>query len=210
MSTMVRFIASSAVALLLTAASTLAAPTDAQVREFLAKIQDKDPSVRCAAWQNAGPMGARVVVPLGELTASPDPGIAKAAREALKVVAHYAARPGAEAERKAVSQALCRLLDKQYPVRTRAEAAYLLGLVGKAEAIAPLAACLSDPDVREDARMALERIPGKASEKALTQAMAKADPQFKKALQQSIRHRATSMKSVGTGKWPETSGGERR
>ena len=197
-------------ALVTAAASVLAAPSDAQIRDFLAKIQDKDPSVRCQAWRSAGPMGARVVIPLGELMASSDPGIAKAAREALKVVAHHSARPGAEAERKAVSQALCKLLSKQYPARTRADAAHLLGLVGKAEAVGPLAACLSDPAIREDARMALERIPGSASQKALAQAMAKADPQLKKALQQSIQHRSTARKLIGTGKWPETSGGERR
>lgn len=197
-------------ALMTASASALAAPSDAQVREFLEKIQDRDPSVRCQAWQSAGPMGARVVVPLGELMASTDPGIAKAAREALKVVAHYSARPGAEAERKAVSQALCKLLGKQYPARTRADAAHLLGLVGKAEAVAPLAACLSDPDIREDARMALERIPGNAAEKALTQAAAKADAQFKKALQQSLNHRRKTLKLIGTDPWPQTSGGERR
>jgi HEAT repeat protein len=199
-------------AALLAAASiqSCAAVSDAQLNDFLSRIKSPDADIRYQAWRSAGPMGAKAVVPLGELLASDNPSIAKAAGEALKVIVHHAGRPNASAERKAVSLALTKLLAKTYPVKVRREAANLLGFIGGSESLPALAKCLQDPDVREDARLAIERIPGSASLKVLKDALKTTPREFHPNLQQSIRHRTTPPSAIGTGKWPETSGGERR
>lgn len=156
------------------------------VREFIAKIQDDSADVRYAAWRGAGKIGAPVVVPLGELVASKDRGVAKAASEALNIIAHHASRPGAAAEKKAVSRALLRLLGRKRLHATRVKALELLALTGGDECVPRIARLLDNKKLREDARRALERIPGKASLHALIEALKKAPEEFRPAVIHSL------------------------
>jgi hypothetical protein len=171
-----------------------------EIKAFLARIQDANPDVRLAVVKEAGSVGAPAIMPLGGLMASVDKGVAKSAGEALQVIVYHADRPGAEPEKRAVSQALAQLLTADLPRKVRAEAAHLLGFVGGDEAVPPLARLLGDPETREEARLALERIPGSASTHALQNALRSAPADFKANLEQSLRHKQVSMKTVGTEK----------
>ena len=166
-------------------------------KDILDQLQSPDANTRLNAWKSAGPAGASVVSGLGDLMASPDKSIAKCATGALQTVAHYAARPGAAKEAQAVTTALLKLADSTRPRMVRAEALTLVGVVGDAHAVPILTKLLADKDVREEARMALERIPGSASLNALKKAMASAPDEYKGSIQQSIQVRSVPPQNLG-------------
>ncbi|MBN2311523.1 MAG: hypothetical protein JXR94_21275 [Candidatus Hydrogenedentes bacterium] len=159
------------------------------VSDLIAGISSDQADARIAAMQAAGPVGAPAVVPLGELAGSPSFFVAKAAQGALATIAAYAGRPGAESERAAVAAELTKLLDPKYPVATRREVLHQLSLTGGEPEVAAVAALLDDPELQDDARMALERIPGDASAEALAKAITLAPPEFRTRLFASLAHR---------------------
>jgi len=162
-----------------------------EVDEFLIRIQDESADVRYAAWKAAGPMGPRAVVPLGDLMAGGDRGVAKAATEALANIAHYSARPDAPAsERQAVASELIKLLSPDRPSGVRAEALHLLSCVGGAEAVDAAADLLTDPQLRDAARMALQRMPGKEATRALIEGLDAAATEFKPRIIEALGQRA--------------------
>ncbi len=158
------------------------------VSSLLDKIKSNDDQVRGAAWQTAGPCGAAAVPPLGILMADPEPENARAATRALGQIVRHAGRPGAEAERQAVTRELIALLAAGSP-KTQRDVLWMLSEIGRDEAVAAMAALLSDQDLREDARLTLERIPGAKAIQALHAAFGKAPERFKYALAQSLRAR---------------------
>lgn len=171
----------------------------ANVSQLINTIKTGNADARYAAWRAAGPAGAAAVAPLAELMASTDKGASRAATEALGRVAHYAARPTASpAERQSVVVELLRVASAPRPRTVRAEALHLLGFVGNGNMVPALARLLNDPEVREDARLALERIPGPQSQRALEDALRRAPADFRPNLQQSLANRRQTRASVGT------------
>jgi HEAT repeat protein len=168
-----------------------------ELPQFLEQIRSNNADVRYRAWRAAGPMGAAAVEPLADLMASPDRGVAKAAGEALQTIVHHAARPTASDEARAVATALLKVAAASRPRPVRADALHGLGFVGDDRAVLGLAKLLSDPEVRDDARMALERIPGRASLRALERARDAAPDDFRPHLEQSIRNRGLTRATVG-------------
>jgi hypothetical protein len=124
---------------------------------FLKEIASADPQVRYTAWKFAGRMGASAVVPLGDLLASQNPAIVKAARGALQDITHYAARPGVRSEARAVAAELLKLAGPDRSRLVRAEALTLLGFVADAGDAPAIARLQEDRQVGQEARMALER-----------------------------------------------------
>jgi HEAT repeat protein len=127
---------------------------------FLQDIASPNPQVRYMAWRFASRRGARAVVPLGDLAASEDKGVAKAAQGALQEIAFYAGRPDAQDEARAVAEQLLLLTAPSRPRAVRANALHLLGFVADKPLALAIARLSQDPEVGEDARMALQRIPG--------------------------------------------------
>ncbi|NLH97914.1 MAG: hypothetical protein GX446_00285 [Chthonomonadales bacterium] len=136
---------------------------------LIADIQNGDLRVRTTAVQEAVLVGSSLIVPLGRVMAGSDPGAARAAMEALRRVAHHCARPRASAERRTAATELLKLISASFPRPVRAEALYLLGCVGGPQQVQAIAALLRDPALADDARMALQRIPGGAAARALRQ-----------------------------------------
>src|SRR4051812_47880267 len=96
--------------------------------------------------------------------ASGDANIAKSAREAMGAIVHHSARPKhAEDAAKAASELLKVAADAKRPKAVRGSALVCLGFAASSSNVAEIAKLFSDADVREDARMALERIPGEES-----------------------------------------------
>lgn len=168
------------------------------LNELLGKIKSNDAAVRFEAWRGAGPAGAAAVGPLADLMSGADKGVARAATEALQRVAHYAARPGAlKSERLAVAGELLKVALSPRPRIARAQALHFLGFVGEDRNVPALARLLDDKEVREEARLALERIPGPASLRALSIAVQRAPDDFKANLRQSLYNRQATKATIG-------------
>ncbi len=69
----------------------------------------------------------------------------------------------------------------------------MLSEIAGDESVQPMAGLLTDNEVREDARAALERIPGARATAALQTALAAAPADFKPALAQALRKRGVQV-----------------
>jgi len=158
------------------------------VTDLVARIKSTDDKVRGPAWQGAGPAGAPAVKPLAAVMTDADFEISRSAKRALYKIVRHAGRPGAKKEAKAVETELILLL-KSDAVTIRREVLWMLSEIGDDDAIAPMATLLTDKEVREDARCALMRLPGRKATAALKSAFNSAPDEFKYALAESLRER---------------------
>lgn len=166
------------------------------IDELVSRIRGQDESARAEAWQNAGPLGAPAIKPLAPLMNDPDTELRRAATRAAWKIVRHAGRPGAAPEAAAVGAELIRLLDDESPGTVRREAAWMLSEIAGDEAVDPLARLLSNSDLREHARAALQRIPGAKSLAALRTAMGTAPDDYKPALAESIRRRGEDVPEI--------------
>jgi HEAT repeat protein len=174
-----------------TAALANAEPVTA-VGDLVARLRSKDKNVRGDAWQQAGPAGAAAVGPVAALWTDADFEVARSAKRAVWSIVHYAGRPGAESEARAVEGALLSLLGSGGAV-VRREAVWMLSEIGGDDSVAALGKLLNDREVRDDARCALERLPGMKSVSALTAAMGTVPEDFRYAVAESLRKRGQSV-----------------
>ncbi len=175
-----------------TAGSAGAAENEA-VDELITKIRDESDKVRTDAWLSAGEVGAPAVKPLATVMANQALEIARAAKRGLWKIVRHSGRPGADAERKAVIAELIPLLADEQPGPVRREVLWMLSEIGGEESVEPIASVLSSKELREDTRMALERIPGGASIEALKAALKAAPEDFKLNIAQSLRQRGVEV-----------------
>jgi HEAT repeat protein len=126
------------------------------------------------AQETAAPSPAEAIAALVPALAGTDAGRVEQAERDLERIALSAGRPGAEAERKAVAQAIIANLGPGVPSGARVWLISALQTIGKGEAIAPLQAILAsdaDPLLRESARRALEANPHVNAKRALREAL---------------------------------------
>lgn len=149
--------------------------------KFMADIASSDADVRFAAWRSAGSMPPTVIPELGKLLASPDPGIAKAAGEALTTMTHSAGKSASDPRRRGIVQGLLGLTSQPLAFR-------LLSLIASEADVPAIARHLSDAKAREEAIFCLERIPGTAAIQAITAAYPSAPDDFKPRLLAALGH----------------------
>ena len=176
------------------AATTGALADDAAVTKLIADLQSSDDAVRGAAWQGAATLGAPAVKPLAGVMNHPQFETARAAKRAMWTIVRHAARLKAGQERKAVQGELLAWLQTA-PASVRRELVWMLSEVGDTAVIEPLAALLTEADLREDARCALERIPGAKATRALEQALQTVPENFRPAIANSLRVRGRKVVS---------------
>ncbi len=153
------------------------------VNALLERLQSADAKARQSAVDELAKIGAPAVPPLFKLVGGENPTVALWAKKAVTAIAHHAARPGAEKERRAVSAALVAQVKSDANVDVRSFAVETLSFVGRDDAVPALAALLKEEkDLREMARWSLERIPGRRATEAIARAVASADAEFKVAL----------------------------
>jgi len=153
--------------------------------------RNRDPRV---AGADAVPIGlAEMVKPLAAALAGADLDAARTALRALRRLVSEAGRPGADDDRAAVVWALMPYLAKDKPPALRREALWLLADIAGDEAVDAVAALLAEPELREDARMALDHIPGQKSLAALKAALAAAPEDFKPNVADSLRRRGVAV-----------------
>ena len=156
--------------------------------DLVARLRSKDEEVRGDAWQQAGPAGADAIPLVATLWTDPDFEVARSAKRAVWNIVRHAGRPGAAKEAKAVEAALVPLTGHVSPA-VRREVIWMLSEIGGNDAVEALEILLNDRDVRDDARCALERIPGGRSVRVLQRALKTAPEEFRYALAESLRKR---------------------
>ncbi|MBN2139161.1 MAG: HEAT repeat domain-containing protein [Sedimentisphaerales bacterium] len=160
---------------------------DSTVSGLLSKLKDSDAGVRTEAWQGAGSVGAAGVESLAGLMTDGNLEVARAAKRALWRIVRYTGRPGARSESREVAVKLNGVLGGDAPVAVRREILWMLSEIGSRRRIEPIAELLSHKELREDARMVLERIGGRRALSALQGGFESAPEEFKQNLAQSIR-----------------------
>ena len=168
-----------------------------QVVELWVNVNSDKVETRTAAWNEMGKLSEKII-PLSDLCSSEDKPVSKAAKGLLEAIAHRAARPGAKEEAKEVSEKLLDVASSSRPVLVRAWALHLLGFTADGRAVPKIARLLEVPEVQEEARLALERIPGSAATSALKSASKKTVAPFRSNVEQSLRAREATPKTIGT------------
>lgn len=163
------------------------------VQELISGIKDENPDVRANAVLNAGPAGAIAIQPLAGLMSASGLEVGRAAKRAMWKIVRHAGRPGADDERKQVVASLIALVDGDRDVAVVCEALWMLSESAGEEAVDAVAALLSKQELREYARLTLERIPGNKSLAALQQALDKMPEDFKPNIAQSLRKRGVEV-----------------
>jgi HEAT repeat protein len=158
------------------------------VDDLVAKIKSTDDNVRGPALQEAGSAGAPAIKPLAVLLTDSNFEVPRSAKRALYRIIRHAGRPGAESEARAVEAELIPLL-KSSSASVRREVLRLLSEIGGEDAVAPMAALLTDPEAREDARCAIARLPSVKATAAFKSAFTSAPEDFRFALAESLRQR---------------------
>ena len=162
--------------------------------QLIEAIKGMDEKARGHAWQTAGPIGAVAVTALAELMASDEMEPARAAKRALWNIVRHAGRPKSGAEKEAVVAQLLPLLNKGN-VNVRRELVWMLSEIGDDDAVGPIAQLLNDTELREDARAALQRIPGRKSLRALKTAFESGAEDHKRAIAVSLRVRGEKVRT---------------
>ncbi|MCL4216068.1 MAG: hypothetical protein KJ052_03550 [Candidatus Hydrogenedentes bacterium] len=163
------------------------------VEDLLARIRNDDAGIRTAAWRNASAIGAGAIEPLASISSNEPMEVARAAKRGLWQIVRHCGRPGADTERQTVNAALLNLLSDDHPVALRREVLWMISEIGDDNAVPPVAAFLASEELREDARMALERIPGNVSLDALKSALDTVPGEFKPNIADSLRQRGEAV-----------------
>ncbi len=154
--------------------------------KFLSDIKNTDADVRFNAWRAAGEVDPSVIPELGKLAASENPGIAKAAREALTTMTHSVGKDPKSTNRAAVVKGLL-AIDSTLPVRIHA--IRLLSNIAGEDSVSAIAKDIHNADLREEVVYCLERIPGSAATEAMVKAYPQAKDDFKPRLLAAFGHR---------------------
>jgi len=179
------------------AAEDTAAKAEEAVTKLVSDIRSENEEVRTQAWLKAAHVGASAVGPLAELMAQPDIKVARAAKHGLWRLVRNVGCPGCGNEKNAVAAELIRLLgDNRRLPAVKREVLWMLSEIGGDESVRPIAAILSNPELREDARMALQRIPGKKSLVALEAALKNVPAGFRPNIAQSLRQRGAKVRGL--------------
>lgn len=170
--------------------SPLIPPT---VQDLVRCLRSPDVDTRGNAWQHAGFLSAPAIPALAPLLDDPELEVARSAKRALFEIVRLAGRPGAEAEARAVEAGLLEAYPGILSAQGRRDVIWMCSEIGDTATVGFLAAQLSDPEVREDARCALMRVPGEKSLAALEQAHQAAAGDFRDALAEALVHRGKAV-----------------
>ena len=157
--------------------------------KFLADIGGNDVEARYRAWRSAGNADPEVIPQLGKMLVGSEPGVRRAADEALKLMVHSVGKETSGAKRAAVVRQLIALTADGHPAWVRTIALRRLSLIGGDETVPAAARLLTNPELQEEAVFCLERIPGRASTEALMAAEPRVSNAFKPRILAALGHR---------------------
>ena len=167
--------------------------SEQDVQKLMEGIRGSDENSRLQAVESAGNLGPEAVAPLGEAMADSNIGVSRAAKRALWQIVYTTGAPGGRG-RVAVSDALVPLLGDNHPREVRREVLWMISELSNAKLAAqPVAQLLEDENLREDARMVLERLPGPEAVAALQAGFIRASESFKYHIAQSLKKRGVAV-----------------
>ncbi|GAB4130578.1 HEAT repeat domain-containing protein [Thermopirellula anaerolimosa] len=164
------------------------------VESLLQALQSSDPFVRRDAWLAAGKVGPTALPALARLAAEGELEVARAANRAMWQIVRYAGAPGREMVRGATVTALGEVMGGLSPQRARdvqlaRDVLWMLSEIVQDWEIdqAIGISLLSNPELREDARMCLQRIGGENAVAVLKAGYTQAEGDFQAAVACSLR-----------------------
>lgn len=161
-------------------------------QKLLSDLQNADANTRFAAWRAAGDASPAAIPAIGKLAASPTPGVAKAAREALTTMTHSVGKDPANPKRGGIVKGLLDIAAANGDLGVRAHALRLLSNLAGEDSVPAIARLFSVADLREEVVFSIERIPGAAADKALIAAYASVPDDFKPRILAALGHRRTA------------------
>lgn len=163
--------------------------TPSAVKDLIDQIKGEDEDIRAKAWKYAYVAGPAALRALAENVEGTELEVGRAAKRAMWKIVRHAGRPGADTERQQAVDELLKLLKPGLPRAVLVEVMWMLSEIGGDESVNPVASHLMNKELREDARLVLERLPGDRSLGVL-KAMLKTGPDdFKSNIAQSLRRR---------------------
>lgn len=160
--------------------------------KIITDLESADANVRFAAWRSAGDATPGAIPRIAKLAASSNPGVAKAAREALTTLAHAVGKDPGNPKRAGVVKGLLDIAAGGGDLGVRAHAIRLLSGIAGEDSVPSIARLFSVAELREEAVFAIERIPGAASDKALIAAFGGVPDDFKPRILAALGHRKTA------------------
>lgn len=136
---------------------------------------------------------AKAIATLAEMIKSADPETMRAGKRQLWEIVRHVGRPGNAGQVQAVVKVLIGLLTSDQPAAVKREALWAASELGGNEIIDPVTALLADKEVREDAGMVLERLPGDQPVVALKAALKSVPEDFVINVAHSLRARGIAV-----------------
>ena len=157
--------------------------------QLLAGITSGDKDARFEAWRGAGDASADAIPQLAKLAGGSDPGVAKAAREAITTMVHAVGKDPADPRRAPLVQQLLAAVEGDAPLAGKIHVLRQLSGIAPEDSSARVAKLLLNAELREEALYCLERTPGAAPVKSLVAAYRAAAAEFKPRLLAALGHR---------------------
>ncbi|HOJ33095.1 MAG TPA: hypothetical protein PKY35_13300 [Candidatus Hydrogenedentes bacterium] len=165
--------------------ATSAEPPD----QILKNLSSPDPDVRMTAVKQAECLELADIPSLLQLIGDANFEVSRTAKMALDRVVASCGQVGKEEQKKQVTQALTDMLSSTLATEVKREILRRLGILGDDSAVAAIRKLLLDEHLGEDAKMALERIPGESSVCALVEVLPQASPQMQISILGSLKKR---------------------
>jgi len=181
------------------AAAAQEQPVRKRPEELILALRSTNEVDSAAACEKAPEYGASAVRPLGFTMREANFELARKAKRALYKIVRHVGRPGAASEAAAVETKLIGLLAR-LPAQARRDVLWMLSEIGTARSVEPIAALLTDKELREDARCVLTRLPCTEAVAALKSAFGTVPEDFKYALADSLRIKGESVEGYATKK----------
>ncbi len=131
----------------------------------------------------------QAVKTLTEMLKSDDPETKRAGKRQFWEMVRHVGRPGNAEQTQVLADALVKLLASDQPAVVKREALWAVSELGGNECVDPVAALLADKEVRQDACMVLERLPGEKPIEALKAALKTVPQEFVINVAHSLRAR---------------------
>jgi len=144
----------------------------------------------------------KIVAKQAELSGPLEAG--RTAKRGLWKIVRHVGRPGAGEDKEAAVAELLNLLNESLPVAIRREAVIMLSEIADDMVVEAIADLLDSEELRENACIALERIPTKTALAALQAALETAPDDFKVNIARSLRSRGMEIPDLPTEKLAPT------
>ncbi len=159
-------------------------------QEVLRNLASNDAEVRMSALRQASALDENHLADILALISQDDYEVSKTAKSALKVIVTTVGASQEPTKRQKVTEKLIELLQGDLSTETKREVLRALALIPDETNVPCLADFLRQPDLAEDAKAALERIPSDSATKTLLDYLPNASLELQRSILGSLKHKA--------------------